>query len=282
MLLFFKINLMKKSVQLLVLLFTSMMFAQVGIGTETPASSAILDVSSTNKGMLFPRMTSAQRNAINTPDVGLYIFDTDTKSPWFYNGTWINTAGANYGDIKSGIQSSDHNGWIKLDGRLKSTLTTSQQAAANSLSIGTNLPNATNSYLSQNGGTLGAVSATNNTVTLTTDNLPSHNHSFSGTNANTSSDTHSHTYNDAYFAENRNMSGNQQYGLGAGSDFDNNFIWRTSGDSYSNSKSDISTSSNSHSHNFTPSGSIGNTGSGTAVNITPKTLTVNMFIYLGL
>jgi hypothetical protein len=273
---------MKKIICVLTLVFSTLMSAQVGIGTETPASSAILDISSTNKGILFPRMTSAQRNAITSPDIGLYIFDTDTKSPWFYNGTsWINTAGANYGDIKTGIQSTDHNGWVKLDGRLKSSLTSSQQTVANSLSIGTNLPNANNSYLSQNGGTLGAVSAGNNTVTLTNDNLPSHNHTFTGTGAWTHSNTHSHTYNDAYFAENRGISGNQQYGLGAGSDTDNNFVWRTSGDSYSNSKSDINTGSNTHDHYFTPSGSIGSTGSGTAVNIAPKTLTVNMFIYLG-
>lgn len=278
-----KLSLMKKIFNISLLVFSSIMFAQVGIGTVTPASSAILDISSTNKGILFPRMTSIQRNAIATPDIGLYIFDTNTKSPWFYNGsTWINTAGANYGDIKSGIQSSDHNGWIKLDGRAISSLTAAQQVAANSLSIGTNLPNASNSYLSQNGGTLGAVSAANNTVTLTTDNLPAHNHAFTGTGAYTNSDTHSHTYNDAYFAENRSLTGNQQYGLGAGSDTDNNFIWRTSGDSYSNSKTDINTSSNTHNHYFTPSGTIGNAGSGTAVNIAPKTLTVNMFIFLGL
>lgn len=259
------------------------MSAQVGIGTETPASSAILDISSTNKGILFPRMTSAQRNAITSPDIGLYIFDTDTKSPWFYNGTsWINTAGANYGDIKTGIQSNDHNGWIKLDGRLKSTLTTSQQAAANSLSIGTNLPNASNSYLSQNGGTLGAVSAGNNTVTLTTANLPSHNHLFTGTGAWTNSDTHSHVYNDAYFAENRGLTGNNRFGISAGSDTDNNFIWRTSGGGDSNYISDINTSNNTHSHYFTPSGTIGTTGDGASINIAPKTLTVNMFIYLGL
>lgn len=286
MLLFLKINFMKKTLLFLFILFTSLMFAQVGIGTETPASSAILDITSTNKGILFPRMTSAQRNAIATPDIGLYIFDTDTKSPWFYNGAWINTAGANYGDIKSGIQSGDHNGWIKLDGRLKSSLTSSQQAAANTLSIGTNLPNASNSYLSQNGATLGAVSASNNTVTISTTNLPSHNHSFTGTGAWTSSESHSHTYSDAYFAENRGESdrvgNNSRFGTGANTDNDNSFIWRTNDNSNSVSKSDIYTSSNSHSHSFTPSGSIGSTGDGTAVNIAPKTLTVNMFIYLGL
>jgi hypothetical protein len=278
---------MKKIIYLLLLVFSTIMFAQVGIGTETPANSAILDISSTNKGILFPRMSTAQRNAIATPDIGLYIFDTNTKSPWFYNGTsWINTAGANYGDIKSGIQSGDHNGWIKLDGRLKSTLTASQQTIAISLSIGTNLPNATNSYLSQNGGTLGAVSAGNNTVNLTAANLPSHNHSFTGTGAWTHSNTHSHTYNDAYFAENRSESdkvgNNSRFGTSANTDNDNSFIWRTNDNTNSVSMSNINTSSSTHDHYFQPSGTIGNTGDGTAINIAPKTLTVNMFIYLGL
>lgn len=61
------------------------------------------------------------------------------------------------GDIKTGIQSTDHNGWVKLDGRLKSSLTTTQQSQATSLGIGSNLPDATNSHLIQNGTTLGSV-----------------------------------------------------------------------------------------------------------------------------
>lgn len=47
-----------------------------------------------------------------------------------------------YGDTKHGFQPSDHAGWLKLDGRLLSTLTTSQQFQASQLGINTNLPNA--------------------------------------------------------------------------------------------------------------------------------------------
>ena len=65
--------------------------AQVGIGTNTPAPSAQLDVTSTEKGFLPPRMTSAQRDLIATPATGLLIFQTDnTAGYYFYDGTaWV-------------------------------------------------------------------------------------------------------------------------------------------------------------------------------------------------
>jgi uncharacterized protein (TIGR02145 family) len=53
--------------------------AQVGIGTTTPNSNAALDVVSTSQGMLYPRMTTAQRNAIASPATGLTIFNTDVN-----------------------------------------------------------------------------------------------------------------------------------------------------------------------------------------------------------
>lgn len=52
----------------------------IGIGTTSPNSSAMLDVSSTTKGMLTPRMNSMQRASIATPATGLLVFDTDTNS----------------------------------------------------------------------------------------------------------------------------------------------------------------------------------------------------------
>ena len=55
-----------------------------------PAGSAMLDVNATDKGMLVPRMTSAQRMAIASPATGLLVFDTTTGTFWFYNGTsWV-------------------------------------------------------------------------------------------------------------------------------------------------------------------------------------------------
>ena len=49
--------------------------------------SAMLDVQSTTKGMLVPRMTSAQRTAISNAAVGLLVFDTNTESFWFRDGS---------------------------------------------------------------------------------------------------------------------------------------------------------------------------------------------------
>ena len=70
------------------------LFAQsVAINTDGSAanSSSILDIKSTTKGLLIPRMTTAQRTAIATPAKGLIVFDNDTNSCWFYNGAaWSN------------------------------------------------------------------------------------------------------------------------------------------------------------------------------------------------
>lgn len=64
----------------------------------TANASAILDVSSTAKGLLIPRMTTAQRTAIGTPATGLQVYDTDLNLLFYYNGsTWASFAtGSNY------------------------------------------------------------------------------------------------------------------------------------------------------------------------------------------
>ena len=71
--------------------------AQVGIGTDFPHSSAQLEVMSTNKGLLPPRMTLVQRDAIVSPVAGLMIYCSDCGSSGeleVYNGTaWTNVVG---------------------------------------------------------------------------------------------------------------------------------------------------------------------------------------------
>lgn len=59
--------------------------AQIGIGTTTPDATSILDITSTTKGMLAPRMTTVQRNAITTPAQGLLVYDTDLKLFYYYS-----------------------------------------------------------------------------------------------------------------------------------------------------------------------------------------------------
>lgn len=67
------------------------LLAQTGIGTTTPHASAKLDVTSTDKGFLPPRMTGAQRGNISNPAAGLLVYQTDGTSGLYYYGTsgWI-------------------------------------------------------------------------------------------------------------------------------------------------------------------------------------------------
>lgn len=51
----------------------------VGIGTNAPKASAVLDIMSSNKGVLFPRMTTSERNAIINPANGLHIYNTNSR-----------------------------------------------------------------------------------------------------------------------------------------------------------------------------------------------------------
>jgi uncharacterized protein (TIGR02145 family) len=80
---------------LLFILTGTFAYAQnVGIGTNTPNASAVLDASSTTQGFLPPRMTYAQRNAIVNPAAGLIVYCTDCANGGemqYFNGTgWIN------------------------------------------------------------------------------------------------------------------------------------------------------------------------------------------------
>ena len=69
-------------------LFTATTVAQVGINTETPDASAALDITSTTGGLLVPRMTETQRDAINPAATGLMIYQTDgTAGFYYYNGS---------------------------------------------------------------------------------------------------------------------------------------------------------------------------------------------------
>ena len=78
-----------------IVFFTSLSHAQVGIGTTSPDLASLLDISSTTQGVLLPRMTSAQMNAIPDPVKGLTIFNSESNSYYFFNGgSWEELAGA--------------------------------------------------------------------------------------------------------------------------------------------------------------------------------------------
>lgn len=59
----------------------------VGIGTTNPVFNSILEISSTTKGVLLPRLTTTQVNAIASPGNGLTVYNTTLNTLCFYNGT---------------------------------------------------------------------------------------------------------------------------------------------------------------------------------------------------
>lgn len=92
---------MKSSISLLCVLLvcTNFLVAQTHNNSELPTSinkngnaphpSAMLDIQSDSKGVLMPRMSTTQREAISNPAEGLLVFDTDTDSFWFFsNSIW--------------------------------------------------------------------------------------------------------------------------------------------------------------------------------------------------
>lgn len=76
------------------LIFSFPMVSQTGIGTTTPNASAKLDVYATDKGILIPRMTKAQRETITLPTAanGLMVYQTDDLSGFYVNTSTTTTA----------------------------------------------------------------------------------------------------------------------------------------------------------------------------------------------
>jgi len=180
-----------------------------------------------------------------------------------YSDLSLNNAVSNVrmqvGDIKMSVRNDNHQGWLKCDGTAVSRSTYSSLFALVGTSFGIgdgfstfHLPNAAGKVLGIASGSraLGST-AGSETHTLTTAEMPAH----------------QHTYQDAYFAENTGGGSNNVFGTGASSDTDNSFRYRLSNGSYSNSPGDLLTSSQ---------------GSGTAFSVMQPTLFIgNTFIYAG-
>ncbi|MEL6986773.1 MAG: hypothetical protein AAGK97_02995 [Bacteroidota bacterium] len=102
---------------LILLMFSasSIQSQNVGIGTNNPDGSSILEISSSNKGLLIPRLSFTERNNISNPAPGLMIINSETGCLEIYNGSmWMENCGsvsiqastnAVYVDINTGLDS---------------------------------------------------------------------------------------------------------------------------------------------------------------------------------
>ena len=94
--------------------------AQVAINTtgDTASASAALDISSSTKGLLIPRMATILRLAISTPETGLLVFDNDSNGFWFYNGaSWqgVGVQSSSSTDTLSLITDADNDTKIQVE-----------------------------------------------------------------------------------------------------------------------------------------------------------------------
>ena len=184
-----------------------------------------------------------------------------------FAGNVASSSANNFGDIKQSFRITDHDGWVKLDGRLKTNLTSSQQSQATSLGIGISLPDATNAVLVQNGTIPGTVTGSNER-TIAQNQLP--NITLSGTSSSSGSHTHSIAVND---------NGVIAVSTGNVTAMKEAYSNWTSGPATYNANV-IGSGGGNHSHTFTTSSMNGNVTQQN-LDITPKSLSVNTFIYLG-
>jgi hypothetical protein len=106
------------SVILTVALPLTMLGQNVGISdsdsTFTPDNSAALEIKSTSRGVLVPRLTTTQRDAISSPAEGLLVYDTSLDYLFYYNAGW-NQLGGVSGSAGSSLDDADADTRIEVE-----------------------------------------------------------------------------------------------------------------------------------------------------------------------
>lgn len=192
------------------------MQAQMGIGGSASPDTvrAFADINSPNKGVLIPRMTTAERTAIAGPESGLLVFDTSTATFWYYDGgQWIEIIDRSnmepVGMIAAFATNTLPAGWLALNGQTVVASDYPQLAVVNpSFVSGANLvlPDYRGLFLRGAGtnsdgigaaapatpGVISLFSTARPTTAFTTSSSGSHTHTL----ATNSAGAHTHSYSD--------------------------------------------------------------------------------------
>ena len=175
----------------------------------------------------------------------------------------LGTPAAQIGAVKTSYQSTDHAGWVRLDGRAKTALSATQQTRATALGIGTNLPSDDGRILTgiTTGQALGQ--ATNpGAITIAQNNLPN------VTLTTTAGGAHTHAVSATLSFTSAPSLGPGPQGLPNATSSPNNSLSATA-----------STTTNAHTHTFPLNGGV------TQQPLTvppPPAIALNFFVYLGL
>jgi len=106
---------MKHIVILFFLFLSASTYAQTGIGTTTPDPSAQLEVSSTTKGFLPPRVTAEQRDNISNPATGLIIYNTTTNTLEYKIASgWVSYQDTSDGTTVGDMQYWNGTSWVSI------------------------------------------------------------------------------------------------------------------------------------------------------------------------
>jgi len=174
-------------------------------GTITTDLSALVDDADADPTNEYITSVTLDGTDLKTTDGGGTI-TTDLSSLVFTGGS-----GTVIGDVKQGFQPGDHSGWVMLDGRDISTLTSAQQANAAILGFAGSIPDASGKVLKRQGSIL--TNGGSNTQSIQQTNLPNYtllgstnsngSHSHTG---NTNSDNHHHSYSGNTVSDSHNHS----------------------------------------------------------------------------
>ncbi|WP_294241691.1 MULTISPECIES: hypothetical protein [Chryseobacterium] len=318
--------------------FSATCKSQVGINNTLPKGTLDVTAQTTDgskpEGIIVPRLSGNQikagDNQYSAAQTGAIIYATApvtttsiktaniSKEGYYYfdGSAWQNIINGNaytypgffsYGHIKCGLQFSDHNGWILLNGRSVSSLTATQQSRALALGFSSNLPNAADAYPVQNGQSIGSITGSNTTL-IAQNQLPNISPSVTISSNSAGTPTGSvlvqngtsiiqavgdHTHSIGRRSNSDEISfdtgnGRQTENSAATTDrgYINNFSTSTAPDhahsmaAHSHSASFTGSALAAHNHTVTAA-SINGGVTQQPLNIAPKSMSVNMFIYLG-